>query len=80
MSRSTQLIYNIVCFSTKFLLYELFKLITEKNRSKFTAKNFVLKHTILYVHCIHLLMWSPTKLDFPFYYFSVIYYVFQRFR
>jgi len=24
-------------------------------------------------------MWSPTKLDFPFYDFSVIYYDFQRF-
>jgi hypothetical protein len=41
-------------------------------------KNFVLKHTILYIHCVDVLMWSPTKLDFPFYDFSVIYYDFSK--
>ena len=41
-------------------------------------KKFVLKHTVLYVHCVDLLMWSPTKLDFPFYDFSVIYYDFPK--
>ena len=30
-------------------------------------QKFILKHAILYVHCVDLLMWSPTKLDFPFY-------------
>jgi hypothetical protein len=32
--------------------------------------------TELYVHCVDLLMWSPIKLYFLFYDFSVIYYVF----
>ena len=32
-----------------------------------SQKKFILKHTILYVHCVDLLMWSPAKLDFPFY-------------
>jgi hypothetical protein len=36
--------------------------------------------TILYVHCVHLLMWSLTKLDFLFYDFSVIYYDFSKFQ
>jgi hypothetical protein len=44
----------------------------EKYRSKAT-KN-VLKHTILYVHCVDLLIWSPTQLGFPFYDFSAIFY------
>jgi hypothetical protein len=39
MSRSTQWTYNILCFSTKFLLYELFKLI--KKKIKIHRKNFV---------------------------------------
>ena len=54
-----------------------YELIIENHRSKATAKN-VLKHTILYVHCVDLLMWSPTKLDFLFYDFSVIYYDFFK--
>jgi hypothetical protein len=41
-------------------------------------KNFILKHTILYIHCVDILMWSPTKLDFLFYDFSVIYYDFLK--
>ena len=40
-------------------------------------KNFVLKHTILYVYCVDLFMWNPTKFDFPFYDFSMIYYDFS---
>jgi hypothetical protein len=28
------------------------------------VKKTVLKHIILYVHCINLLIWSPTQLDF----------------
>ena len=59
--------------------YELFYLITEKNRSEATTKTFVLKHTILYVHCVDLLMWSPTKLDFPFINFLWFIMIFQRF-
>jgi hypothetical protein len=41
-------------------------------------KNFVLKHTILYIYCVDILMWSPTKLDFLFYDFFVIYYDFSK--
>jgi hypothetical protein len=42
------------------------------------SKNFVLKHIILYVHCVDLLIGSQTKLDFLFYNFSVIYYDFLK--
>jgi hypothetical protein len=31
------------------------------------------RDTILYVHYVDLLMWSPQKLDFPFYDFSLTY-------
>ena len=41
-------------------------------------KKIVLKHTVLYIHCIDLLMWSPIKLDFSFYDFSMIYYDFFK--
>ena len=41
-------------------------------------KKFVLKHTVLYIHYVDLLMWSPTKLDFSFYDFSMIYYDFSK--
>ena len=57
-------------------IYKLFDI--EKPRSKATSKKLVLKHTILYAHCIDLLMWSPTKLNFYFYNFSVIYYDFFK--
>ena len=57
--------------------YELLHLITGNHRSKATEK-VVLKHTILYIHCVDLLMWSLTKLDFPFYDFSIIYYDFSK--
>jgi hypothetical protein len=36
------------------------------------------KYIILYVHCVDLLIWSPTKLDFSFYNFSAIYYNFLK--
>ena len=39
---------------------------------------FILKYTILYIHCVDLLMRSPIKLDFLFYDFSVIYYNFSK--
>ena len=60
----------MVRFSTIFYSYE------EKHRSKTTKK--ILKHIILYVHCVYLLIWSLTQLDFPFYDFSVIYLIFQN--
>ena len=44
---------------------------------KLQQKN-ILKHTILYVHCVDLLIWSLKQLDFPFYHFSVIYYDFSK--
>ena len=44
---------------------------------KLQQKN-ILKHIILYVHCIVLLIWNLTQLDFPFYDFSVIYYDFSK--
>ena len=62
----------MVCFSTFFYSYE------EKHRSKTIAKKNILKRTILYVHCIDLLIWSLTQLDFPFYDFSVICYDFSK--
>jgi hypothetical protein len=39
----------------------------------FVAVKNVLKHTILYVHCVNLSILSPTKLDFPFYDFFIYY-------
>jgi hypothetical protein len=60
-------------------IYELLQLITEKYISKaIIKKKFVLKYTILYVHCIDMLMWSLIKLDFLFNDFSVIYYDFSK--
>jgi hypothetical protein len=50
----------------------------QKNKYLKYNKNFVLKHTILYIHCVDLLMWSPTKLDFLFYVFYMIYYDFSK--
>jgi hypothetical protein len=78
MSRCTQLTYNIVCFSTKFFALNLDLFFSVINLNNSYNKNFVLKHTILYIHCVDLLMWSPTKLDFLFYDFSVFYYDFSK--
>jgi hypothetical protein len=39
---------------------------------------YVLKYSILYVHCVELLIWSLTQFDFSFYDFSVIYYDFSK--
>jgi hypothetical protein len=50
----------------------------EKHRSKVTTKKYVLNHSILYVHCVELLIWSPTQFDFSFYDCSVIYYDFSK--
>ena len=61
----------MVCFSTIFYIYE------EKHRSKATTKKYI-KHIILYVHCVDVLIWSLTQLDFLFYDFSVIYYDFLK--
>jgi hypothetical protein len=36
------------------------------------------KYTILYVHCVDVLIENPTRLDFPFYDFSVIYNDFSK--
>ena len=36
------------------------------------STKFVLNYTILYIYCVDLLMWSPTKLDFLFYDFLKI--------
>ena len=44
---------------------------------KLQQKN-ILNHIILYIHCVDLLIWSPTQLDFSFYDFSVIYYDFLK--
>jgi hypothetical protein len=61
------------------MIFQRFSQINKKRkRQKLHSKNFVLKHTILYVHCVDLLIWSAAKLDFPFYKFSVIYYDFLK--
>ena len=39
----------------------------KRKRQNLYSINFVLKYTILYVRCVDILMWSPTKLDFLFY-------------
>jgi hypothetical protein len=71
MSTSTQWTYNMI-YLVHFLSYG------EKNRSKVITKKYVLKYSILYVHCVELLIWSPTQFDFSFYDFSVIYYDFSK--
>jgi hypothetical protein len=78
MSRAIQWTYNMVCLNTKLLLW-FFKDWAEINKKE-KCKNFVIKHTILYIHCVALLMWSPTKLDFLFFEFSMIYYDFSKIR
>ena len=50
---------------------DIYKLITEKYISKSTTNIFT-------NHCIDLVMWSLTKLDFLFYDFYVIYYNFSK--
>jgi len=56
----------------------LAKINKKRKRQNLYSKNLVLNHTILYVHCVDLLMWSPTELDFIFYIFSMIYYDFSK--
>jgi hypothetical protein len=61
------------------MIFQRFSQINKKRkRENLHSKNFVLKYTILYIHCVDLLMWSATKLNFPFYDFSVIYYDFSK--
>ena len=43
-----------------------------------SCKKNILKYTILYVHSVDILIWSPTQLNFLFYNFSVIYYGFSK--
>ena len=50
----------------------------KKHRYKATTKKNILKRTILYVHCVDLLIWSLIQLDFLFYDFFVIYYDFSK--
>jgi hypothetical protein len=45
--------------------FDLFFFVINLNNSY--IKNFILKHSILYIYCVDILMWSPTKLDFLFY-------------
>ena len=49
--------------------YDLFQLIIEKHKSKAATKN-ILKHTIFYIYCVYMLIWSLRKLYFIFYDFS----------
>ena len=61
------------------MIFQRFNQINKKRkRQNIYSKNFVLKHTILYVYCVDLLMQSLKKLDFPFYNFSIIYYDFLK--
>ena len=48
----------------------------EKNIDLKLQQKNILKHTILYIHYVDLHIWSPTQLDFSFYDFSLIYYIF----
>jgi len=60
------------------IFQNLAKINKKRKRQNLYSKNFVLKHIILYVHCVDLLTWSPTKLDFLFYDFIMIYYDFLK--
>ena len=71
MSRSTQLTYNIVCFSIFFYSYE------EKHRSKATAKKYTKTYHIIYSLCRSTHLESNT-IRFFIYDFSVIYYDFSK--
>jgi len=63
-----------MCFTK---IFQISSQINKKKRN-ISSKNFVLKHTILYIHYVDLLMWSITKLNFLFYNFSMIYYNFSK--
>ena len=61
------------------MIFHRFSQINKKEKDKtFVAKNFILKHIILYVQCVDLLLWSLTKLNFSFYDFSMIYNDFSK--
>jgi hypothetical protein len=60
-----ELILIYFCCNKVFAVnFDLFFSVINLNNSY--NKNFVLKYTILYIYCVDILMWSPTKLDFPF--------------
>jgi len=61
-----------------FCTLDLYFLLLIRITHSIKAKKIVLKHIILYVHRVDLLMCSPTKLDFLFYDFSMIYYKFSK--
>ena len=60
------------------MIFHRFNQINKKDRQNLGSKNFRLKNIILYVQCVDLLMWSPTKLNFLFYDFSMIYNDFSK--
>jgi len=70
---------DFIFYDFSVIYYDFFKYLAKININKKTksfSKNFILKHIILYVHCVDILMWNPKKLDFVFYDFYVIYYDF----
>jgi hypothetical protein len=71
MKGKTNKTYNMVCFSTFFTSMK-------KHISKAIAKKYILNHSILYIYCVYVLIWSSTELDFSFYDFSMIYNVFKK--
>ena len=59
------------------MIFQIFSQINKKiKRQNLYSKNFILKHTILYIYCVDLLMWSLIK--FHFMIFFVIYYNFSN--
>ena len=60
------------------MIFHKFSQIKKRQRQNLRSKNFILKHIILYVQCVDLLMWSPIKLNFSFYGFSIITMIFQK--
>jgi hypothetical protein len=73
-SRSSYQLWNMI-IPESLLPFHVWKVQWAPGKERYQwAHQCRLKHTILYIHCVDLLMWSPTKLDFPFYDFSVIYY------
>ena len=62
--------------SEYIIWYALVHFFTAMKKSidlKLQQKN-ILKHIILYIHCVDLLIWSPTQLDFSFYDFFYLAY------
>ena len=61
------------------MIFYRFSQINKKTKN-LRSKNFIIKHIILYVQCVDPLMWSPTKLNFSFYDFFMIYNDFSKFE